>query len=372
MAGCLCPFPSHPSLFLQPLGSLCPSEPSLLLFPWDSVSSRAQKIKANSGGLWLIAGSPPHCPLLGEVTRVAMVGHRSPAESPRAAKQAQDKRLHSTYWNRSNVVLKKLRLASFGEGPGLAPFNSQTNSCGMLQLLVTIPLPAWDFDFRFRHVKLGGWLGLEQLGGCGGRWLGKILCSILCLEARPRGIRRCSSVCVIELFSPCGRFPGLEIGSLCGSGSFCPLKHKCLGIILWSNFWSNFPIKVMTNSAVLTLKSYSLDKQQVKIYQGDILVVSGADLAQRYLETGGGDAETAKWMQKQERNMAGQSTSRCLDSMAFLGTQVYMQTLRANCLYLCVAIIPGLKAHSAILGDEVRTWTLVRLLFPTSWLPHLL
>ena len=61
--------------------------------------------------------------------------------------------------------------------------------------------------------------------------------------------------------------------------------------------------------------------------------------------------------------MAGQSVSGCLDSMAFLGTQVYMQTLWANCLYLCVAIVPGLKAHSAILGDEVRTWTLVRLLF---------
>lgn len=62
------------------------------------------------------------------------------------------------------MVLKKLRLASFGEGPGLAPFNSQTNSCGMLQLLVTIPLPVWDFDFRFRHATLGGWLSLEQLG----------------------------------------------------------------------------------------------------------------------------------------------------------------------------------------------------------------
>lgn len=95
---------------------------------------------------------------------------RSPAEFPGAGTQAQDKHLHSTHWNRSNVVLKKLRLASFGEGPGLAPFNSQTNSCGMLQLLVTIPLPAWDFDFRFRHVKLGGWLGLKQLGGWVGDW----------------------------------------------------------------------------------------------------------------------------------------------------------------------------------------------------------
>lgn len=94
-----------------------------------------------------------------------MVGHRSPAESPRAAKQTQDKHLQLTHWNRSNVVLKKLRLASFGEGPGLGPFDSQTNSCGMLQLLVTIPLPAWDFDFRFRHVKLSGWLALEQLEG---------------------------------------------------------------------------------------------------------------------------------------------------------------------------------------------------------------
>ena len=101
----------------------------------------------------------------------------------------------------------------------------------MLQLLVTIPLPAWDFDFRFRHVKLGGWLGLEQLGGCGGRWPGKTLCSLLCLEARSLGIRYCTYVCVIELFSPCGRFPVPKISSLCCSGSFCPLKHKCLEII---------------------------------------------------------------------------------------------------------------------------------------------
>lgn len=34
----------------------------------------------------------------------------------------------------------------------------------MLQLLVTIPFPVWDFDFRFIHAILGGWLSLEQLG----------------------------------------------------------------------------------------------------------------------------------------------------------------------------------------------------------------
>lgn len=76
------------------------------------------------------------------------------------------------------MVLRKLRLASSGEDPGLAPFNSQTNSCGMLQLLVTIPSPAGDFDFRFRHVKLGGWLGLEQLGGWVGTSWGKDLCNL--------------------------------------------------------------------------------------------------------------------------------------------------------------------------------------------------
>lgn len=116
VAGHPCPFPSHVSPFLQPRWSLCPSELSPLLSPWDSV--------ANSRGLWLIAGRPPHCHLLEEATRVTMVGHRSPAESPRTAKQAQDNHLHSTHWNGSDVVLKKLRLASFGEGPGLASFNS--------------------------------------------------------------------------------------------------------------------------------------------------------------------------------------------------------------------------------------------------------
>lgn len=82
---------------------------------------------------------------------------------------------------------KKLRLACFGEGPGLAPFNSQTNSCGMLQLLVTILLPARDFDFRFRHVKLGGWLGLERPGGGGGEGgngQGKILCRPLMIGSK--------------------------------------------------------------------------------------------------------------------------------------------------------------------------------------------
>lgn len=83
----------------------------------------------------------------------------------------------------------------------------------------------------------------------------------------------------------------------------------------------------MTNSAVLTLKCYPLDKQQVKMCQGDILVLTGADLAQWHLEAGGGDAETAKWMQKHRRNMAGQSVSDSRDSVAFLGNQVHMQTL---------------------------------------------
>lgn len=83
----------------------------------------------------------------------------------------------------------------------------------------------------------------------------------------------------------------------------------------------------MTNSAVLTLKSYPLDKQQVKMCQEDILVLTGADLTQRHLEAGGGDAETAKWMQKHKRNMAEQSVSDSRDSVAFLGKQVHMQTL---------------------------------------------
>lgn len=41
-----------------------------------------------------------------------MVGHRSSAGSPRAAKQVQDKHLHSAHWNRSNVVLKSSDLQS--------------------------------------------------------------------------------------------------------------------------------------------------------------------------------------------------------------------------------------------------------------------
>lgn len=52
--------------------------------------------------------------------------------------------------------------------------------------------------------------------------------------------------------------------------------------------------------------------------------------------------------------MAGQSMSGCRDSVAFLSTQVYMQILWANCLCLCIAIVPGLKAHSAILGVRWR------------------
>lgn len=63
------------------------------------------------------------------------------------------------------MLSKSSDLQALEKAQALAPFNSQTNSCGMLQLLVTIPFPAGDFDFRFRHVKLGGWLGLEQLGG---------------------------------------------------------------------------------------------------------------------------------------------------------------------------------------------------------------
>lgn len=177
--------PPHPSPTLQLSGCPRPSEPSSPLLPWASVPSTAQKVKANSGSLWRIAGSSPLSPFLREVINVTTVGYRNPAESPRAAKQAQDKHLRSTHWNRSNVVLKKLRPGSFGEGPGLTSFNSQTNSCGMLQLLVTIPLPVWDFDFRFRHAKLGGWLSLEQLGG-GGRegkcgWPGKKVFAACCV-----------------------------------------------------------------------------------------------------------------------------------------------------------------------------------------------
>lgn len=67
---------------------------------------------------------------------------RGLTESPKAARQPQDKVFMFTTLEVSNVVLRKLRLASSGEDPGLAPFNSQTDSCGMLQLLVTIPSPA--------------------------------------------------------------------------------------------------------------------------------------------------------------------------------------------------------------------------------------
>lgn len=103
----------------------------------------------------------------------------------------------------------------------------------MLQLLVTIPLPVWDFDFRFRHVKLGGWLSLGQLGGGGrvGDGQGKFFAAYCVWK---RDLEESDAVALFllpELFSHCGRFPVPEIGLLCWNGSFCPLKHKCLGII---------------------------------------------------------------------------------------------------------------------------------------------
>lgn len=123
----VCPLPSPPSASLQPPGSPCPSQLVSLLLPWAHVptASMAQKVKTNSGGLWFIASRSPHCPVLGRATPVTLVGHGSSTGSPRSAKQMQDKHLHSMHWKRSNVVLKKLRLVSFGEGPGLAPFNSK-------------------------------------------------------------------------------------------------------------------------------------------------------------------------------------------------------------------------------------------------------
>lgn len=198
----------------------------------------ARKAKANSGGLWLITGSCPLCPLLGEVIAITKVGYRSPAESPRAAKQAQVKHLHSTHRTDQMWFSNSLDLQALEKAQVWLLFNSQTNSCGMLQLLVTIPLPVWDFDFIFRHVKLGGWLSLEQLV-CGGE-VGWGLARENSLQHIVFGseISRNQTLYVDlfvlpELFSHCGRFPVPEIGSLlvCWSGSFCPLKHKCLGII---------------------------------------------------------------------------------------------------------------------------------------------
>lgn len=110
------PRPMCVSPFLQPCWSQVPLRALTPPFSWDSV--------ANSRGLWLIADSFSHCPLLEKATRVTMVGHRSPCRVPQGTKQAQDKHLHSTHWNGSDVVLKKLRLASFGK-PGLASFNSK-------------------------------------------------------------------------------------------------------------------------------------------------------------------------------------------------------------------------------------------------------
>lgn len=80
--------------------------------------------KANSGSLWLIAASYPLSPFLGEVTHVTIVGYKNPGV-PYSCQTGTRQALHSTHWNRSNVLLRMLRLASFGEGPGLAPFNSQ-------------------------------------------------------------------------------------------------------------------------------------------------------------------------------------------------------------------------------------------------------
>lgn len=91
-------------------------------------------------------------------------------------------------------------------------FNSQTNSCGMLQLLVTIPSPAGDFDFGFRHVKLGGWLGLEQLRGWVGTSWGKDLCRVLPLEegiSRNQILKYC--LCYQDFFGSCGRLPVSEL-----------------------------------------------------------------------------------------------------------------------------------------------------------------
>lgn len=96
-----------------------PSSPELVFSMW------LRRLKPTLGADGLVSGSPPLCQTLEEAVPVSTVGRRSPAESPSGAKQVQDKQAHSTPRNRPNVVLKKLRLASFGEGPGLAPFNSQ-------------------------------------------------------------------------------------------------------------------------------------------------------------------------------------------------------------------------------------------------------
>lgn len=182
-------------------------EPSSLLLSWASVLSMARKAKANPGGLWLITGSCPLCPLLGEVIAITKVGYRSPAESPRAAKQAQVKHLHSTHRTDQMWFSNSLDLQALEKAQVWLLFNSQTNSCGMLQLLVTIPLPVWDFDFIFRHVKLGGWLSLEQLtcggGGRVGAGQGKFSAAY-CVWKRnlEESDAVCRSVCFTRTFQP--------------------------------------------------------------------------------------------------------------------------------------------------------------------------
>lgn len=81
----------------------------------------------------------------------------------------------------------------------------------MLQLLVTIPLPVWDFDFRFRHATLGGWLSLEQLGlGVAGE---NSLQHIVFGSEISRN-QTLALFVLPELCSHCGRFPVPQIGSL--------------------------------------------------------------------------------------------------------------------------------------------------------------
>lgn len=77
----------------------------------------------------------------------------------------------------------------------------------MLQLLVTIPFPAGDFDFRFRHVKLGGWLGLEQLGS----WMRIGWGRIFAFGRQDLKEREAEVLFVLaKLFGPSGRFLSLH------------------------------------------------------------------------------------------------------------------------------------------------------------------
>lgn len=81
----------------------------------------------------------------------------------------------------------------------------------MLQLLVTIPLPVWGFDFRFRHATLGGWLSLVQLGvGVAGENSSQHIA----LGSEISRIQTPALFVLPQLCGHYGRFPVPDIGSL--------------------------------------------------------------------------------------------------------------------------------------------------------------